>query len=867
MPLPIPDLDDRDFQQLLSEAKERLAGACPGWTDHSPSDPGMMLLELFAHLTETMIYRLNRLPEKAYIEFLRLLGVTLRPPSAAGVTLRFSSARAARTAVRIPAGTRVAVARTGAGGEPIVFATARLATLEAGETEVETPAHHCDRLGEDLGRSSGRPGQTFQLGRPPVVAPTGDALDLVVAVEAAEGELDERSPALRHEGVSYRVWREVKSFANLGADRHVYTADRASGSITFAPAVRSTLGDDAAGDADGETLEDLPRALAEVPASGRWIRAWYRRGGGPEGNVTAGMLTVLKDPLAGLEVTNPSPATGGREGESLENALRRGPQELHSLERAVTARDFEHLALAGSGAVARARALTQARLWTHASPGTVEVLLVPAVPEEQRSTGALSAETLQTQESDAVRRRIFEALDERRPLGTTCRVSWARYKTVRVRARVVVHRQENPEAVERRLIERLYRTLGPLPAEDGYEGWPFGQALRASHVYDILLAEPGVSYVDRVRLVVDEVPDGSIRSLAADRFQPSTWYAGSGERLFRSLDDADGWEMSGHFAGEEIRRVEVNTTRPGLLAVATRVSGQEASTVHLSADCGETWQARRLGFVANDLAWAQRDGLPILLLATGKGLYELSTRAGATPVQVLVVASQPELGFFSVTAATDVFGALNVAVAAEGTDGVHLSTDGGKGETFRPIGLQGEDVRVLAIQSDGPRLFLWSGVAAAGDAGKGCFSWELRGSADPPEGWRGRHEGWQGGSCHALAFDGSRVLAGSHSAGLLRLDAAKGDAAWQGSTIDSGLPLRDAGRFQPLRAVATDPAGQRVLAGADEGGVVRSHDGGGCFETVSSHEFLDKVTLPETWLPCSGEHAIEVVSEDEATGD
>ena len=255
----------------------------------------------------------------------------------------------------------------------------------------------------------------------------------------------------------------------------------------------------------------------------------------------------------------------------------------------------------------------------------------------------------------------------------------------------------------------------------------------------------------------------------------------------------------------------------------------------------------------------------MLLLATGKGLYELSLRPEATPVQVLVLPSSPDLGFYSVTTAVDIFGAVNVAVASQETGGVYLSTEGGKTESFRPLGLTGEDVRTLAVQADGPRLFLWAGVAAVGDAGKGCFSWELRGSADPPEGWRQRHQGWQGGSCHALAFLGSQVLAACHTGGVLRLDAGKGDAAWQSPTIDSGLPLRDAGRFQPIRAVAADPEGRRVMAGA--AGVVRSVDGGRSFSAASDHEFLDKVTLPPTWLACSGEHDIDVVTEDEASED
>ena len=67
MPLPLPNLDDRSFDELLDEARRRIALRAPGWTDLSPSDPGIVLLELFAFLTETMIYRLNRLPQKAYL--------------------------------------------------------------------------------------------------------------------------------------------------------------------------------------------------------------------------------------------------------------------------------------------------------------------------------------------------------------------------------------------------------------------------------------------------------------------------------------------------------------------------------------------------------------------------------------------------------------------------------------------------------------------------------------------------------------------------------------------------------------------------------------------------------------------------------
>ena len=65
--IPTPNLDDRNFDQLLNEAKERFtqfSQSTVEWTDLTPSDPGIILLELFAHLTEVMIYRLNRVPQK-----------------------------------------------------------------------------------------------------------------------------------------------------------------------------------------------------------------------------------------------------------------------------------------------------------------------------------------------------------------------------------------------------------------------------------------------------------------------------------------------------------------------------------------------------------------------------------------------------------------------------------------------------------------------------------------------------------------------------------------------------------------------------------------------------------------------------------
>src|SRR3712207_160373 len=84
-----PNLDDRSFQDIVDEAKRLIPQVCPEWTDHNVSDPGVAMIELFAWMTESMIYRLNQVPEKTHITFLDMVGVRLLPAQAAVADLTF----------------------------------------------------------------------------------------------------------------------------------------------------------------------------------------------------------------------------------------------------------------------------------------------------------------------------------------------------------------------------------------------------------------------------------------------------------------------------------------------------------------------------------------------------------------------------------------------------------------------------------------------------------------------------------------------------------------------------------------------------------------------------------------------------------
>src|SRR5262249_12382973 len=154
---------------------------------------------------------------------------------------------------------------------------------------------------------------------------------------------------------------------------------------------------------------------------------------------------------------------------------------------------------------------------------------------EQKRQGAIGADQLQALQTEDARQRIQDALDERGPLGTNRIVKWGRYQCVKVQARVVVHPEEDAVALKKRVLDRLYDLINPIPTKV-YGGWRFGQSLRTSHLYDAVLAEPGVSYVDNVKYILDDVPETDVQCVAFDNFQPNTWYSGSHGSVYRTMD-------------------------------------------------------------------------------------------------------------------------------------------------------------------------------------------------------------------------------------------------------------------------------------------------------------------------------------------
>jgi hypothetical protein len=219
-----------------------------------------------------------------------------------------------------------------------------------------------------------------------------------------------------------------------------------------------------------------------------------------------------------------------------------------------------------------------------------------------------------------------------------------------------------------------------------------------------------------------------------------------------------------------------------------------------------------------------------------------------------------------VVAFTDVRGRVGVALAAEAAGGVWLSSNAGAPESFRLVRPAGEEIRSLSVQYDGPRVLLWAPRAAPEGEGTGASRLPVDelGAVDVPTlsgQWQDLAKGWTGGSCWMVRVVGNTAFAASQSSGVLALELGTADPTWTAPDVNCGLPLRDRRRFTALTSVSGTVLddGRRLLLAAGAAGVHRSLDGGERWRTCSARVVDDVVTLPPSWLFCSGEHRVEVV--------
>ncbi len=233
MPLPAPNLDDRQFQDFVDDAKRLIQRRIPAWSDHNVHDPGVTLIEAVATIADQLSYRLNQVPERHHRKFLDLLGITLRAPAAARADLTFRLSGPRPEPVTVPAGTQVATRRL-PGEEQISFSTladlqiaaVSLTELRAVPALGDEPTRLAD-LGPALARGERvacfspvpRPGDRLYAG---LSAAAPRCLVLLRAGSEIEGiGVDPAHPPLRWEAFTGSGWSrcEVEQDGTGGLNR------------------------------------------------------------------------------------------------------------------------------------------------------------------------------------------------------------------------------------------------------------------------------------------------------------------------------------------------------------------------------------------------------------------------------------------------------------------------------------------------------------------------------------------------------------------------------------------------------------------------------------------------------------------------
>jgi len=228
------------------------------------------------------------------------------------------------------------------------------------------------------------------------------------------------------------------------------------------------------------------------PQIGERIRAKsYRYGGGASGNVAA--KSIAKIGVGNVKVSNPLAAIGGADPEDIESALDRIPGELRRRDRAVTADDFQGLALQTPGAqVGRAECLPRFYPPTRESekPGIVTVVVWPKEDAVHPDAPLPDANLLKT---------VCSWLDERRLVTTELYVVPPTYRKVALSVALQVKPGYGAEAVRRWVELVLRQYLAPLPpyGPNG-GGWPLGRRVYGPELQAAALQVEGVEFLEQL---------------------------------------------------------------------------------------------------------------------------------------------------------------------------------------------------------------------------------------------------------------------------------------------------------------------------------------------------------------------------------
>lgn len=73
MPIQLPDLAGKTYKDIVDEMIVSIPKYSDKWTNFNPADPGITIIELLSWISDMTLYRINRIPDESYVNFLRMV--------------------------------------------------------------------------------------------------------------------------------------------------------------------------------------------------------------------------------------------------------------------------------------------------------------------------------------------------------------------------------------------------------------------------------------------------------------------------------------------------------------------------------------------------------------------------------------------------------------------------------------------------------------------------------------------------------------------------------------------------------------------------------------------------------------------------
>jgi len=484
--VPTIDYTSRDYESLRDDLLRTLPFFCPEYTDMNPSDFGVVLMELLAYMGDNIHFYIDRMAEESFlptaitrqsvVNLLKLIDYELRGKTAATVDVTFSIDQALSDDLLIPKSTLLhTYADTSA--NPIYFETSVALTIPSGYTTGTVSAVEGKTSGTVgdpiiLGQSNAAPNQIFTLPETPVI---DDSVSIYI-----------------NEGAGYTKWKIVETLVDSESCSQDCMLFRNANGV-----VNVYFGDNGQG---------------KIPANGAIVSAIYRVGGGTQGNVGEGTITIVDSQILfngspiSVSVTNNSSATGGTDEQSIQSAKVEGPRALRALYRAITLEDFEALADTRNNVNAVRATVDRWRNCNRSSAIPVSLF----VATEDGSNMSLS------QKQD-----ILDYLAPRQIAGTTVELFDPKYQPINLEANVYIYANYATSTVDTNVRESLNDYFNVQSSS--YTG--FGKASYLSDITSVIDGSEGVAYVDFVKYSRQPTPELEIWTGNAT-FDSGAWYIG-----------------------------------------------------------------------------------------------------------------------------------------------------------------------------------------------------------------------------------------------------------------------------------------------------------------------------------------------------